>query len=177
MITRFARRFAILAALLGLLAGIGGVAAVAPAVAASAPDAVTVAPAGNLGALSIPDSDISQNTVHSTAYRVGNGDTLAFYGALQAKGCGSCFDPVCYRMERLTANGDWVWSGFRWADTNTVVAPPFHCSNSASPYHTWKIEDGLTVRGVRTFRYDSGGANVATHCNTATSCRNMYQGT
>jgi len=123
----------------------------------------------------IPDSDISQNTVHSTAYRVGNGDTLAFYGALQAKGPDS--PGVCYRMEQLTPAGNWVTSGFREAETDVVLNPAHHCSYNTAPYITWVIHDGLSVRGVRFFRYDLGGANVGTHCNTATSCRNMYQGT
>jgi len=125
----------------------------------------------------IPDSDISQNTVHSTAYRVGNGDALAFYGALQAKGCFDCTNPVCYRMEQLTPAGNWVTTGFREATTNVVLNPAHHCSFNTADYITWKIVDGLSVRGIRFFRYDLGGANVGTHCNTATSCRNMYQGT
>lgn len=59
-----ARRFAFIAVLLSLFTIVLGVGAAQAA---------------------IPDSDISQNTVHSTAYRIGNGSNLQFYGALQAK--------------------------------------------------------------------------------------------
>jgi len=140
--------------------------------------AVTALLIGGLGVgtahAAIPDSDISQNTVHSTAYRVGNGDNLRFYGALSS--VKDQATNVCYQMQYLKPAGNWTTSGFWIAENVTTVVE--HCSWQTTDYQTWSIHDGLDVRGVRFVKISGGfGTNVGTHCNTATSCRNMYQGT
>jgi len=126
----------------------------------------------------IPDSDISQSTVHSIAYRVGNGDNLRFYGVIQAKP-GPNGEVKCYQMQYKTPDGSWLDgqgttgdAGF-WASEQFHVNPMSHCSNEMADYHTWIIKVGLDVRGIRF----TNGQNTGTHCNTATSCRDMYQGT
>jgi hypothetical protein len=131
----------------------------------------------------VTDSDISQNTVHSTAYRVGNGESLRFYGALQAKP-GPNGEVKCYLMQYQVADGSWLNGegtapgsddGF-WLGENVKVDGILqHCSNELATNRTWIIKVGLKVRGIRF----TNGQNTGTHCGplSATACRNMYQGT
>jgi len=150
------RRFAFIAALLGLFTIVLGVGAAQAA---------------------IPDSDISQDWVHSTAYRVGNGDDLRFYGALQAHNMAHTSVDGCYEVQQLTPGGTWTEAGFSQAQTGDPVNPMIHCNYWPATNSLWRINDGLSVRGIRFVKLSGNGSSVGTHCNTATSCRNMYQGT
>jgi len=122
---------------------------------------------GGLGvgsASAVVDNDISTSYAHSTAYRVGNGSGLRFYGALQSKGANQC-----YEMQYKTPAGNWTTAGF-WISENRSVEPLIDCTNDQDEYTAWSIHDGLDVRGIRF----TNGVNTGTHCDTADNCRAMY---
>lgn len=138
-------------------------------------ESVQATPALHTGSVSalVMRNDISQNTVHSTAYRVGNGDNTRFYGTLQAKTYAG--HEYCYEMQYQVADGSWLDGagstgndGF-WISENISENPLIHCSNEIAPYRSWSIHAGLTVRGIRF----TNGVNTGTHCGplSATECR------
>lgn len=114
-------------------------------------------------AQAVVDNDISVSYAHSTAYRVGNGASLRFYGVIQAKAPGSC-----YQMQYKTPAGNWTTEGFYNSPTSQLI-PLWHCQGDGD-YQDWSIHDGLDVRGIRF----TNGVQTGTHCDSATNCRNMY---